>query len=139
MQQITESYLRELYAMIPSLAQKEMIAAFPSVFKDKIIYKFEYFEKYLTNKYFREEKPEVFYFSIGDRVKIHDGSYHSYVDGGKINEHLGLTAPDGIIVYNRCTQKLQTMHGHVPLQLVIKLDDGRTILSAVNCVRLIEN
>jgi hypothetical protein len=130
MKSISEDLLQEIYQASNDLVKCTLRKEYPFLCREAVIYKFKDHrgEKGIHNK------TETFYFSIGDRVQIWDGSYHAFPGGEKINESLGLSNPTGTVVYNRSKEWYNTIHGNCTLNLVIKLDDGRTILSAPNCV-----
>jgi hypothetical protein len=79
-------------------------------------------------------KRQKFYFSVGDRVQIYDGSYHLNYDKTPVKESLGLSKPTGTILYNKCAEIYDWMFGLSTLNLLIQLEDGRKIFSAPNCV-----
>ncbi len=133
--QIDEQFILELYDCIGCSMKKKTEEKFPEIFKKRDLVIYEYFP---TGRCENQARDRIeYYFAIGDKIQICDGSYHLNADGSKINESLGLTRPKGTIIFTKSKEFYQGCLGKASLNLLIKLDDGRFILSAPNCVEKI--
>lgn len=131
---VSKEFILEAYEAASPEWKTNIEKAFPEIFHkgDKVIFTSHPKDDF-PNEGIQEK---IFYFSIGDRVLITDGSYHTHPNGIKV-KGLGMKQPKGIIVYNRCDRMFESYHSNVSLNLVIQLEDGTIIFSAPNCVQKI--
>jgi hypothetical protein len=128
---VSKDFILEAHKAACQDWKKKIEEQFPEVFPkgDRVVMT----TKHTGSMSHMNDKSETYYYSIGDRVKVWDRSYHKNAITKEAYDDIR-SGDKGTILYNKCNEELVSETSTVSLNLLIQYDNGTLIFSAPNCV-----